>query len=67
MEGCDSKTIPGQKSTSEELNGANFGRMTGKPEANFPIADQPPGISVSLRVENKYFIVNGHLIGSSLR
>jgi len=30
-------------------------------------ADQPPGISVSLQVENKYFIGNGRLIGSSLR
>src|SRR5882672_7297190 len=38
------------------------------PEA-FPIkaSDHPPGISVSLQVENKYFIGNGHLIGSSLR
>jgi len=35
--------------------------------SNFPIADQPPGISVSLQVENKQFIGNGHLIGSSLR
>ena len=34
---------------------------------NFRVADQPPGISVSLQVENKYFIGNGHLIGSSLR
>jgi len=28
---------------------------------------QPPGISVSLQVENKQFIGNGHLIGLSLR
>jgi hypothetical protein len=34
---------------------------------NFRVADQPPGISVSLQVENKQFIGNGHLIGSSLR
>ncbi len=33
----------------------------------FLFVDQPPGISVSLQVENKYFIGNGHLIGSSLR
>jgi len=31
------------------------------------IADNPPGISVSLQVEHKQFIGNGHLIGSSLR
>jgi hypothetical protein len=30
-------------------------------------ADHPPGISVSLQVEDKQFIGNGHLIGSSLR
>jgi hypothetical protein len=33
----------------------------------FRIADQPPGISVSLQVENKQFIGDGHLIGPSLR
>src|SRR6202035_4105641 len=30
------------------------------------VADHPPGISVSLQVEHKQFIGNGHLIGSSL-
>jgi hypothetical protein len=35
--------------------------------AHFRVADQPPGVSVSLQVENKQFIGNGHLIGSSLR
>ena len=33
----------------------------------FRIADHPPVISVSLQVERKQFIGNGHLIGSSLR
>jgi len=33
----------------------------------FRMADHPPGISVSLQVEHKQFIGNGHLIGSSLR
>ena len=33
----------------------------------FRVADHPPGISVSLQVEHKPFIGNGHLIGSSLR
>ena len=28
---------------------------------------KPPGISVSLQVEHKQFIGNGHLIGSPLR
>jgi hypothetical protein len=32
----------------------------------FLLADDPPGISVSLQVENKQFIGDGHLIGSSL-
>jgi hypothetical protein len=31
------------------------------------VADHPPGISVSLQVEHKQFIGNGHLIGSSPR
>jgi DNA invertase Pin-like site-specific DNA recombinase len=31
------------------------------------MAEFEPGISVSLQVENKQFIGNGHLIGSSLR
>ena len=34
---------------------------------NLRVADQPPGISVSLQVENKQFIGNRHLIGSSPR
>jgi len=34
--------------------------------ANFRFADHPPGITVSLQVEHKQFIGNGHLIGSSL-
>lgn len=34
---------------------------------NFRVADNPPEISVSLQVEHKQFIGNGHLIGSSLR
>ena len=33
----------------------------------FRMADHPPGISVSLQVEHKQFIGNGHLIGSSRR
>jgi hypothetical protein len=33
----------------------------------FRIADHPAGISVSLQVEHKQSIGNGHLIGSSLR
>jgi len=33
----------------------------------FRIADHPPGIGVSLQVEHKQFIGNGHLIGSQLR
>jgi transposase len=36
------------------------------PHDYFVLVDQPPGISVSLQVENKQFIGNGHLIGLSL-
>jgi hypothetical protein len=32
-----------------------------------PYSRHSPGISVSLQVEHKQFIGNGHLIGSSLR
>jgi hypothetical protein len=34
--------------------------------ANFRFADHPPGISVSLQVEDKQFIGNGHLIAHRL-
>jgi hypothetical protein len=34
---------------------------------NFRVANHPPGIGMSLQVEYKLFIGNGHLIGSSLR
>jgi hypothetical protein len=45
------------------------GRITGKLGSNPKVrfADKPPGISVSLQVEHKQFIGNGHLIDSSLR
>jgi len=39
----------------------------GWPEDNFRVANHPPGISVSLQVEDKQFVGSGHLIGSSLR
>jgi hypothetical protein len=38
----------------------------GRSENSFRVADRPPGISVSLQVEHKQLIGNGHLIGSSL-
>jgi hypothetical protein len=41
------------------------GQVGSNPKVRF--ADKPPGISVSLQVEHKQFIGNGHLIDSSLR
>jgi hypothetical protein len=42
-------------------------RANRKESSYFLFVDKPPGISVSLQVEHKQFIGNGHLIDSSLR
>ena len=49
------------------LQRPNFPADFSGAEDYFRVADNPPGISVSLQVEHKQFIGNGQLSGSSLR